>query len=153
MMAWALTLLALCLGGLAVVGLHRRSRTHTRARRGPTGVQEARIRVERGYLPSHIELEAGVPALLRFDRREDDPCSELLVCDLLPNQHRLIAHQETSIRFTPQRPGRYAFTCGMGMYSGEINVRPRWGSQRPLSRIPDAVQSTAARSLSDHEVR
>ena len=153
MMAWPLTLLALCLGGLAAVGLYRRSRTHTRARLGPTGVQEARIRVERGYRPSHIELEAGVPALLRFDRREDDPCSELLVCDLLPNQHRLVAHQETPIRFTPQRPGRYAFTCGMGMYSGELTVRPRWGSKRTLSWIPDGVQSAAARSSRDHEVR
>ncbi len=152
-MVWPFTLLALCLGGLAAVGIYLRSRTHVRAMLRPSGVQEARIRVERGYRPSHIELEAGVPTVLRFDRQEDDPCSEMLVCELLPSQHRLAAHQETPIRFTPQRPGRYAFTCGMGMYIGELNVRPRWRSQRPLSAIPDAVQSTAARSAPDHEMR
>ena len=43
--------------------------------------------------------------------------------NLWPNAHRLVAHGETPIRFTPQRPGRYAFTCGMGMYSGEIVVQ------------------------------
>lgn len=91
-------------------------------RRLPDGTQEARIVVYRGYRPSHIELEAGVPATLRFQRREDDPCTELLVSELWPSAHRLVAHGETEVRFTPQRPGRYAFTCGMGMYSGELLV-------------------------------
>ncbi len=70
------------------------------------------------------DLEAGVPAVLRFERREDDPCTELLVSELWPSAHRLIAHGETEVRFTPQQPGRYPFTCGMGMYSGELVVRP-----------------------------
>ncbi len=94
-----------------------------RAHRLPDGSQEARVVVDRGYTPSHIELDAGVPTVLRFDRREDDPCTELLVSELWPNAHRLVAHGETPVRFTPQRPGRYAFTCGMGMYSGELIVR------------------------------
>jgi plastocyanin domain-containing protein len=91
-------------------------------RRLQDGTQEPRIVVYRGYRPSHIELEAGVPATLRFERREDDPCTELLVSELWPSAHRLVAHGETEVRFTPQRPGRYAFTCGMGMYSGELLV-------------------------------
>lgn len=99
--------------------LHERVRN---VRRLPDGTQEARIVVYRGYRPSHIELEAGVPATLRFERREDDPCTELLVSELWPSAHRLVAHGETEVRFTPQRPGRYAFTCGMGMYSGELLV-------------------------------
>ena len=78
--------------------------------------------VDRGYVPSRIDLEAGVPATLRFERREDDPCTEMLVSELWPNAHRLVAHGETAIRFTPQRPGRFAFTCGMGMYSGELVI-------------------------------
>jgi len=78
--------------------------------------------VDRGYVPAHIDLEAGIPATLRFERREDDPCTEMLVSELWPNAHRLVAHGETAIRFTPQRPGRFVFTCGMGMYSGELVV-------------------------------
>jgi plastocyanin domain-containing protein len=87
--------------------------------------QEARIVVDRGYVPSRIDLEEGVATVLRFERREDDPCTELLVSELWPTQHRLAAHAETLIRFTPQRAGRYAFTCGMGMYSGELVVHER----------------------------
>jgi plastocyanin domain-containing protein len=94
-----------------------------RAQRSSDGTQEARVVVDRGYRPSRIELAAGVPTVLRFERREDDPCTELLVSELWPSAHRLAAHGETAIRFTPQRPGRYPFTCGMGMYSGEIVVQ------------------------------
>lgn len=94
-----------------------------RARRSPDGAQGARVIVDRGYRPSRIELDAGIPTVLLFERREDDPCTELLVSELWPNAHRLAARGETAVRFTPQRPGRYAFTCGMGMYSGEIVVR------------------------------
>ena len=94
----------------------------TRARRLADGTQEARVVVEHGYHPKRIDLEAGIATTLRFDRREDDPCSELLVSDLWPNAHRLVAHGETEVRFTPQRSGRYAFTCGMGLYSGELIV-------------------------------
>lgn len=100
-----------------------RSSWTPRARRTKQGTQEARIVVLRGYNPSRIELEAGVPTTLRFERREDDACTEMLVSDLWPSTHRLVAHGETEIRFTPERPGRYAFTCGMGVYSGELIVR------------------------------
>lgn len=96
-----------------------------RARRLADGTQEARVIVERGYQPSRIDLEAGVPTTLRFERREDDPCSELLVSELWPTAHRLAAHGQTEVRFTPARPGRYPFTCGMGMYSGELLVHER----------------------------
>lgn len=93
---------------------------HTR--RFADGTQEARVIVDRGYRPSRIDLESGVPATLRFERREDDACTEMLVSELWPSAYRLTAHAETQIRFTPQRPGRFVFTCGMGMYSGEIVV-------------------------------
>lgn len=125
-MTWQWLLLAgvLCLLGLAAIRLYQRVHVLSRrATRRADGTQEATVVVDRGYIPSRIELEAGVPAVLRFDRREDDACTELLVCELLPSEHRLSAHAQTLIRFTPQRPGRYAFTCGMGMYFGELVVR------------------------------
>ena len=119
--------LALAAAALAVV-VASRTLTRTsavRARRLDDGTQEARVVVDRGYVPSRIDLEAGVPATVRFERREDDPCTEMLVSELWPNAHRLVAHGETAIRFTPQRPGRFVFTCGMGMYSGELVVHER----------------------------
>lgn len=123
--ATATVLLALLIVGAVVAGAWPifRSSWIPRARRTKDGTQEARIVVQHGYRPSRIELEAGVPTTLRFDRREDDACSEMLVSELWPSQHRLVPHGETEIRFTPERPGRYAFTCGMGRYSGELIVR------------------------------
>ena len=120
-------ILAIALAALTAVVLWRtRPRTSTRrARRLADGSQEVRVVVDRGYVPSQIDLEAGIPATLRFERREDDPCTEMLVSELWPNAHRLVAHGETSIRFTPERIGRFAFTCGMGMYSGELIVHER----------------------------
>ena len=93
-----------------------------RAQRLADGSQEVRVIVDRGYTPSRIELEAGVPTTLRFERRDDDACTEMLVSELWPTAHRLAGHGETEVRFTPQRAGRFAFTCGMGMYSGELLV-------------------------------
>lgn len=120
-------ILVLVLAMLATVAISlRRGRSSTeRARRLADGTQEAHVVVDRGYVPSRISLEAGVPATLHFDRREDDPCTEMLVSELWPNAHRLVAHGDTAIRFTPERLGRFAFTCGMGMYSGELIVHER----------------------------
>ena len=70
-------------------------------------------------LPEHVrEFPAARPTTLRFERRDDDACTEMLVSELWPSAHRLKGHGETEVRFTPQRAGRYAFTCGMGMYQG-----------------------------------
>lgn len=114
----------LAIGGAALLLLRR----HDRAPGGRVvrrdGAQEVRIVVEGGYRPQRIELTAGIPAVLLFDRREDDVCSEVLVSELLPSVHRLAPHSATAVRFTPSAPGTYVFTCGLGMYSGQIVVRP-----------------------------
>ena len=110
---------------VAFLWLTRDSDESVAAERLPNGTQEAVIVVERGYHPSRIELQAGVPTTLRFERHGGDACTDLLVSELWPTAHRLATHGETLVRFTPARPGRYPFTCGMGMYSGELLVRQR----------------------------
>lgn len=113
-------------GGAALILLHGRHRpASARAVPRADGTQEALIIVEHGYRPARIELALGVPAVLRFDRRENDPCSEMLVSELLPSSYRLAPHAETIVRFTPMAPGTFAFTCGLGMYSGLLVVGRR----------------------------
>jgi plastocyanin domain-containing protein len=107
---------------VVILAMERRRSQGRHARRLADGTQEARVVVDGGYRPSRIDLDVGVPTTLRFERRENDPCTELLVSDLWPSAHRLVANGETEVRFTPQRVGRYAFTCGMGVYSGELLV-------------------------------
>ena len=131
MVIWivAFVLVELSIVALVVIlTVERRVSQGRHARRLADGTQEARVVVDRGYRPSRIDLDARVPTTLRFDRREDDPCTELLVSELWPSAHRLVAHGETEVRFTPQHAGRYSFTCGMGMYSGELLVHERRAS-------------------------
>ena len=117
--------LALILTAIVATLIARTRSSTEHARQLSDGSQEARVVVDRGYLPSRIDLQVGVPATLRFVRRENDPCTEILVSELWPTAHRLVAHGETLIRFTPVRLGRFPFTCRMGMYSGELIVHER----------------------------
>ena len=87
------------------------------------GVQRVTIRVEGGYDPSVIEVAAGRPVELTFDRRETNPCSEELVISALGIRRELPAFQKTTIALTPPSRGRYEFTCGMGMLHGAIVAR------------------------------
>jgi plastocyanin domain-containing protein len=87
------------------------------------GVQRVTIRVEGGYDPAVIEVAAGRPVELTFDRRETNPCSDELVVSALGIRRELPAFQRTAIVLTPPAPGRYEFTCGMGMLHGAIVAR------------------------------
>lgn len=83
-------------------------------------VQEATITVEGGYAPAVIEVDAGRPVRLTFDRRESNPCSEEVVFGSLGIRRALPAFARTTIEFTPAQPGRIEFTCGMGMLHGAV---------------------------------
>lgn len=127
-------------GGALLGWLHRRHSTRARAQRRPDGTQEARIAVDHGYRPARIELEVGIPTVLRFERRENEACSELLVSELLPSSFHLAPNAETAVRFTPMALGTYAFTCGLGMYTGVLVVRPARDRQRHSSVRPEWAQ-------------
>lgn len=114
----------LLIGGAALFLIRRRDRAPAGRVVRRNGAQEVRVVVEHGYRPERIELEAGVPAVVRFDRRDSDPCSEMLVSELFPSVHRLRPNGETAVRFTPTAPGIYVFTCALGLYSGWMVIRP-----------------------------
>ena len=92
------------------------------AKVGATGLQQVVIRVEGGYSPARVQLRAGQPARLVFDRREDSSCSEEVVIPDLGIRRFLPAHQRTGVDLPPARPGEYEFTCGMGMLRGRLVV-------------------------------
>ena len=97
-----------------------------------------------------MESGAGVRVRQRVGRQEGATGTELLVCELLPSQHRLTARGETVVSFTPTAPGRYAFTCGMGMYSGLLIVHPTSG--RSLGAGPSGSQWRGPTSSSDRSI-
>jgi plastocyanin domain-containing protein len=87
------------------------------------GPQEVRITVRGGYQPPVIEVRAGRPVRLVFRREEVEGCSDTVLLPEWGIVQRLSAYQDTTVEFTPQQPGEFEFTCGMGMLRGRVVVR------------------------------
>jgi plastocyanin domain-containing protein len=100
-----------------------------RARRGAAvaavdaaGAQEITVTVKGGYDPAIVHVHHGVPVRLVFDRQETSSCSDEVVLGDFGLRRSLPAFQRTAVEFTPERPGTYGFTCGMGMMHGQVVV-------------------------------
>jgi plastocyanin domain-containing protein len=87
-----------------------------------TGVQLVGIEVKGGYSPSVVRVQAGRPVRLELHRDETSGCSEEIVLGDFGIRRYLPAHETTAVEFTPEHPGRYEFTCGMGMLHGTLIV-------------------------------
>ena len=87
-----------------------------------TGPQRVGIEVKGGYSPSVIRVQAGRPVRLELHRDETSGCSEEIVLGDFGIRRYLPAHETTAVEFTPDRAGRYDFTCGMGMLHGTLIV-------------------------------
>ena len=88
-----------------------------------SGVQEVDITVKGGYSPDIIEVERGKPVQLSFYRDEENSCSEELLMPDFSIRRDLPAFKTTLVELLPDRPGRFEFTCGMGMLRGSLIVR------------------------------
>ena len=94
-----------------------------RARMDPTGDQVVEITVDHRYRPESIVARAEVPLRLIFHRKDDEPCSERVVFSSPHIDRRLAPHGDTTIVLPPQPPGEVRFTCAMGRYRGQIELR------------------------------
>jgi Cu+-exporting ATPase len=86
------------------------------------GVQELRITVSGGYRPDIVRAQTGTPLRIVFDRQEDGECSSKVVFADLALSRYLAPFAEPTVEFTPTRPGRYEFACGMNMLHGTLLV-------------------------------
>ena len=87
------------------------------------GVQQVAITVKGGYSPSVVEVVRGRPVQLSFYRDEENSCSEELLLPAFSIRRDLPAFKTTLVELLPEKPGRYEFTCGMGMLRGSLIVR------------------------------
>ena len=115
------------LGGLALIGLELwwflLSKNQAQQAESRQGVQELTINVDGGYEPARVVVRAGQPVRLNFFRRDPSSCLEKV---LLPDFHiasDLALNHVTPVEFTPEKPGQYAFTCGMNMFRGVVEVQ------------------------------
>ncbi len=81
------------------------------------------ITVENGvYSPAQVRVEAGEPIILSFVRKDSSPCSAIVQFDELGLSEELPLNKAREIKFESLTPGKYAFSCQMQMYRGELIV-------------------------------
>ena len=84
------------------------------------GKQEVDVTVKGGYQPAAIVVKAGQPVRLNFTRREASTCGEEVLLPDFGKRAHLPENQTVSVEVVPDKPGEYAFTCGMNMYRGKL---------------------------------
>lgn len=87
------------------------------------GMQQVTIQIRNeGYFPKKITVQNGVPVQLTLQSNETYSCALAFVFKEFGINTFLDATDTRTFTFTPQKPGRYTFTCSMGMYSGVMEV-------------------------------
>ena len=118
---------AVTVGGLGLIGLELwwflLSKPKLRKASTQGGVQEITVTVDGGYEPSQIVVQTGQPVRLNFDRKDPSSCLEEVRFPDFRIAQDLPLNQVTAIEFTPDKPGRYEFTCGMNMFRGVVEVQ------------------------------
>jgi plastocyanin domain-containing protein len=114
------------LGGLTLIGaelwwfLGRKQQKQQAIQ--SNGVQSVLVTVDGGYRPDRVIVVVDEPVRLSFHRLDSNSCLDEV---LIPNfgiSTRLPVGQTTTVEFTPTNVGEYAFTCGMRMFRGVIEV-------------------------------
>ena len=93
-----------------------------RARTHPSGQQVVEVLINRGYHPDSIVALAGRPLRLTFRRHDDDACFERVVFSSPHIDRRIPLAGFTTVDLPSQPAGEVRFTCGMGRYSGRIQL-------------------------------
>ncbi|MBF2021566.1 MAG: cupredoxin domain-containing protein [Hydrococcus sp. C42_A2020_068] len=119
--------IAVTLGGLGLIGLElwwfllSKPKSARAIARG--GIQEVTVTVDGGYKPSQIVVQAGQKVRLNFVRKDASSCLEEVRFPDFGIAQALPLNKITPIEFTPEKPGRYEFTCGMNMFRGVVEVQ------------------------------
>jgi plastocyanin domain-containing protein len=115
------------LGGLGLIGLELWwflfSQPTTKKAESDQGIQSLNISVDGGYEPALIVVKSGQLVRLNFFRKDTNSCLGKVLFPDFQIAQDLPLNQVTTIEFTPNKPGKYSFTCGMNMFRGEIEVQ------------------------------
>jgi sulfite exporter TauE/SafE len=100
----------------------------------PTEVTGPRVRVEAGhqtvivsavtgaYTPANLDVAAGLPTTLIVRSDKAQGCVRSFVIPSLNVEKILPVNGDTRIDLGVLKPGRLAYSCGMGMYTGRLTV-------------------------------
>ena len=77
----------------------------------------------RGYSPSYFKVKAGIPVRWEITDKGTSGCTNAVISkELFDGEIKLTPGQTSIKEFTPEKPGKYKFSCWMGMISGIIEV-------------------------------
>ncbi|MFC1646900.1 sulfite exporter TauE/SafE family protein [Patescibacteria group bacterium] len=100
------------------------NKQETKGQINDRGEQVVNIKVlSNGYEADVNTLKAGVPVRLKLTTQGITSCARAFVIPEFGLSKILPATGEDEIVFTPQKTGRLAFSCSMGMYTGEFTVK------------------------------
>lgn len=97
------------------------------------GVQVIDVTVDKGFHPSVIHARPGLALRLSLHRLDASDCAARIVFSAPRLERHLALEAITVIDLPPLAPGQIRFTCGMGRYTGRIEVDRPGG--RSLSQI------------------
>jgi sulfite exporter TauE/SafE/copper chaperone CopZ len=76
-----------------------------------------------GYSPNYIKVRAGIPVRWEITDTGTSGCTNAIISFKLFKDQIPLTPGETSVKeFMPKTPGKYKFSCWMGMISGVIEV-------------------------------
>lgn len=75
-----------------------------------------------GYSPRYVRVKAGEPVQLTLQSNDTYSCALAFVLKEFGISTFLESTDTQTFTFTPQKPGKYTFTCSMGMYTGTLEV-------------------------------
>ncbi|MEK7541008.1 MAG: sulfite exporter TauE/SafE family protein [Patescibacteria group bacterium] len=82
-----------------------------------------------GYSPNYIKVRAGIPVRWEVTDTGTSGCTNAIISNSLFQGSIDLTPGQVSIKeFTPTKPGKYKFSCWMGMVTGIIEVVPQSGS-------------------------
>jgi sulfite exporter TauE/SafE/copper chaperone CopZ/plastocyanin len=94
------------------------------------GKQTIKMKASRfGYEPNYFKVRVGIPVRWEIEDVGTSGCTNAIVAKgLFPDEIPLTPGKVSVKEFTPTRPGKYKFSCWMGMVSGIIEVVEKKGS-------------------------
>ncbi len=96
-----------------------------------------------GYTPERVVVKQGHPVRLEFYRDETAFCSDTVVFGGFEISRPLPAYQTTRIEFTPQKAGKFNFTCGRSMLRGTLIVQPAPTDERGVHTMEALLKEPA----------
>ena len=87
------------------------------------GLQKVTIDVyNNGYQPRYLKVKSGTPVELTLKSHDTYSCAVAFVFNEFGIDTFLGPTDSQTFTFTPTKPGRYQFSCSMGMYTGIMEV-------------------------------